>query len=48
MRRLLDDHEAVVNGGELRENHMMFFWQLVNLEAWLESLGDGAGVGGRS
>ena len=44
---LLNDHETVVKGGELRENHMMFLWQLVNLEAWLESLSNGA-VGGRS
>jgi hypothetical protein len=45
---LLRDHEAVVKGGELRENHMMFFWQLVNLEAWLDSLRTGASVGGRT
>jgi asparagine synthase (glutamine-hydrolysing) len=35
---LLDEHERIVTGGELRENHMMFFWQLINLEAWLASL----------
>lgn len=35
---LLDEHERIVTGGELRENHMMFFWQLANLEAWLASL----------
>jgi asparagine synthase (glutamine-hydrolysing) len=46
VEKLLSDHEAVVNGGELRENHMMFFWQLVNLEAWLDSLRSSASVGG--
>jgi asparagine synthase (glutamine-hydrolysing) len=36
--RLLLEHEALVAGGELRENHMMFLWQLVNLELWLRSM----------
>lgn len=35
--RLLDEHCAVVESGAVAENHMMFFWQLVNLEVWLES-----------
>lgn len=39
--RLLDEHEAIVTGGAARENHMMFFWQLVNLEAWFGSLAGG-------
>lgn len=38
VERLLAEHEAIVGSGELRENHMMFFWQLVNLETWLASL----------
>jgi asparagine synthase (glutamine-hydrolysing) len=36
--RLAAEHETIVAAGELRENHMMFFWQLVNLETWLEAL----------
>jgi asparagine synthase (glutamine-hydrolysing) len=35
--RLLDEHDAIVSSGAQRENHMMFFWQLVNLETWLDS-----------
>jgi asparagine synthase (glutamine-hydrolysing) len=43
VEKLLDDHEAVVKSGELRENHMMFLWQLVNLDAWLGSLNGAPG-----
>ncbi|MGH6877591.1 MAG: asparagine synthetase B family protein, partial [Rhizomicrobium sp.] len=32
---LIDEHCAIVASGEPRENHMMFLWQLVNLETWL-------------
>ena len=35
VRSLLDEHERIVSSGEARENHMMFLWQLVNLDAWL-------------
>ena len=35
VRRLLDEHEQIVASGEAREHHMMFLWQLVNLELWL-------------
>jgi asparagine synthase (glutamine-hydrolysing) len=35
---LLDEHLEIVSTGQQRENHMMFFWQLVNLELWLRSL----------
>jgi asparagine synthase (glutamine-hydrolysing) len=37
---LLTDHLEIVASGQPRENHMMFFWQLVNLELWLRSLAD--------
>ncbi|MFT3694663.1 MAG: asparagine synthase-related protein [Kofleriaceae bacterium] len=37
-RRLLDEHRDIVTEGRLVDNHMMFFWQLVNLELWLQSL----------
>ena len=32
---LLDAHERIVAGGQPAENHMMFIWQLLNLEIWL-------------
>lgn len=35
---LLKEHEEIVINNKLAENHMMFFWQLVNLELWLGSL----------
>lgn len=36
VRRLADEHDRIVSSGEPRDNHMMFFWQLVNLELWLQ------------
>lgn len=38
VQRLLDEHVEIVQSGTSRENHMMFFWQLVNLEIWLQRL----------
>ena len=35
VERIVDEHEAIVTGGAPRENHMMFLWQLFNLETWL-------------
>jgi asparagine synthase (glutamine-hydrolysing) len=35
VERLIDEHEAIIASGDARENHMMFFWQLANLESWL-------------
>lgn len=35
---LIDDHERIVTSGAREENHMMFLWQLVNLNLWLDSL----------
>lgn len=40
VENLLTEHLEIVSSGQLRENHMMFFWQLVNLELWLQSLSD--------
>lgn len=37
--RLADEHQAIMASDEPRENHMMFFWQLVNTEIWLDRLG---------
>lgn len=36
--RLLDEHERIVVEHQPRDNHMMFFWQMVNLELWLQSV----------
>ena len=38
LEKILDHHEKIVGSGELKENHMMFLWQLVNLEIWLSSI----------
>jgi asparagine synthase (glutamine-hydrolysing) len=39
VERLVEEHDEIVSSGQPRENHMMFFWQLVNLEMWLAWLG---------
>ena len=36
--RILDEHDHIVSTGRSEENHMMFLWQLVNLELWLKWL----------
>ncbi len=38
VRRLAAEHERIVSSGAVEDNHMMFFWQLLNLELWLRSL----------
>jgi asparagine synthase (glutamine-hydrolysing) len=38
VRQLIDEHERIVSSGRAEENHMMFLWQLVNLELWLRWL----------
>ncbi len=38
VRRLIDEHEEIVRSGRPVDNHMMFLWQLVNLELWLRWL----------
>jgi asparagine synthase (glutamine-hydrolysing) len=40
VRRLIDEHDEIVSSGEPRENHMMFLWQLLNVELWLRWLDD--------
>jgi asparagine synthase (glutamine-hydrolysing) len=37
VRRLIDEHDAIITNGLVKDNHMMFFWQLVNLETWLST-----------
>jgi asparagine synthase (glutamine-hydrolysing) len=39
VRALLDEHDAIVRERRPVENHMMFLWQLVNLELWLQTNG---------
>jgi asparagine synthase (glutamine-hydrolysing) len=36
--KLLDEHIDIVQSGKTAENHMMFFWQLVNAETWLDQI----------
>jgi asparagine synthase (glutamine-hydrolysing) len=38
VRRVIDEHDEIVRSGAAAENHMMFLWQLVNLDAWLRWL----------
>lgn len=38
VERLAAEHEEIVASRRPAENHMMFLWQLVNLELWLRSL----------
>lgn len=45
VRQLLTEHLEIIESGALRENHMMFFWQLVNLELWLQHVD---GIRGRN
>jgi asparagine synthase (glutamine-hydrolysing) len=35
---IVKEHDHIVTNGVSKENHMMFLWQLVNLELWLRSL----------
>jgi asparagine synthase (glutamine-hydrolysing) len=41
VERLADDHFRIVTEGTREDNHMMFFWQLVNLELWFQVCIDG-------
>ena len=38
VERLIAEHAALVADPQPRENHMMFLWQLVNLEIWMAGL----------
>jgi asparagine synthase (glutamine-hydrolysing) len=38
VERLLAEHHEITTRGLNRENHMMFLWQLVNLELWLRGI----------
>jgi asparagine synthase (glutamine-hydrolysing) len=36
--KIIKEHEEIVKTGIVKENHMMFLWQLVNLELWMDSI----------
>ena len=38
VERLAAEHEAIVLSGEPRDNHMMFLWQVLNVELWLRNV----------
>lgn len=37
VERIIDEHCSIVISGQPTENHMMFLWQLVNLESWFRT-----------
>ncbi len=41
VERLVRDHRDIVNERQSRENHMMFLWQLINVETWLQWVDQG-------
>lgn len=38
--RLIEEHRAIVNEGAVQDNHMMFLWQLLNVELWFQEVVD--------
>lgn len=38
--RLINEHRLIVEKNLVRENHMMFIWQLVNIELWFQEIVD--------
>ena len=32
---IIDEHEEIIKSAEPKENHMMFLWQLLNLQIWM-------------
>ncbi|MFP6757439.1 MAG: asparagine synthase C-terminal domain-containing protein, partial [Alphaproteobacteria bacterium] len=38
VERLIAEHGEIVSSGAARENHMMFLWQVISLEGWLDWL----------
>ena len=43
--RIIDEHCEIVSSGRNQENHMMFIWQLVNLELWFRQFIDSLKIG---
>jgi len=35
VERIIREHQRIVAGNRIEENHMMFLWQLANLQAWM-------------
>ena len=46
VERIVHEHDKIVSLCIHKENHMMFLWQLVNLELWMESLDSLSGAEG--
>lgn len=40
VQALIDEHRDIVSSGAARDNHMMFLWQLVNVELWFREVVD--------
>ena len=38
VKKLYNEHKYIVKNKLKKENHMMFFWQFINLELWLQNL----------
>jgi len=38
VEKLVEEHRSIVQSGAVRENHMMFLWQLLNLELWFQEV----------
>jgi len=36
--KIIVEHAEIVETGVVKENHMMFLWQMVNLELWMQSI----------
>jgi asparagine synthase (glutamine-hydrolysing) len=36
--RLIEEHRSIVSGGAAQDNHMMFLWQLLNVELWFQEV----------
>ena len=33
---VINEHLNIIKNNEIKDNHMMFLWQLVNLELWFQ------------
>jgi asparagine synthase (glutamine-hydrolysing) len=38
VEQIIEEHNEIVSSGRPAENHMMFLWQLTNLELWMRWL----------
>lgn len=36
VRNIVEEHQRIVANNEVNENHMMFLWQMLNLEYWFQ------------